>query len=206
MYDVVVWEGMSPPVMDGRVGEEAMSESEMVRADLSLVIERCLAGDPIAWEVMFDRFQPHLVAYIRYLMQGEGGAEQAEEIAAAVWCSLCGDDYLRLQRYDAEAGSFLRYLGLLARHEIGRWRRSARNRQARENRAARKESTLDETERGLVLQEFLETLTPREREFCVGYLLSELDPTSLRELTTVNGWKLRSRVLKKFRTYWSKNR
>lgn len=173
--------------------------------ELEDLISRCLGGDDDAWCAIFDRYHPHLVPYVRYLLQGAGGLEQAEEIAAAVWSSLLTDDYQRLRRYDPKAGNFLRYLGLLARGEIWRWRRSVRSRQARENRAARRESTTEQCERGIVIQEFLETLTPREREFCLAYLLNEVDPGLRCEFTSANGWQLRCRVLKKFRMYWSRN-
>jgi len=129
----------------------------------------------------------------------------AEEIAAAVWCSLCADSFMRLRRFDPAMGGFLRYLGLLARGEIWRRKRADRSRALRESRAARKESTVPECERALIIQEFLDTLTPREREFCLAYLLNEFDPSSCRNFSAANGWQLRSRVFKKFRTYYSRN-
>ena len=43
-------------------------------------------------------------------LRGEGAMEQAEEIAAAVWSSLCGEAYTRLRQYDLRAGRLLTYL------------------------------------------------------------------------------------------------
>lgn len=178
-----------------------MRYSEPMEPELDRLIARCLKGDGAAWDRMFEHYQPHLLAHVLYLLRGEGGVELAEEMAAAVWCSLCSDSFMRLRRYDPALGGFLRYLGLLARGEIWRRKRADRSRASRESHAARKESTVPECERGLVIQEFLDTLTPCEREFCIAYLLNEFEPSSRRNLSAANGWKLRSRVFKKFRTY-----
>lgn len=182
-----------------------MRHSDQAEPDLDRLIARCLQGEEAAWDVMFERYQPHLLSYVLYLLRGEGGVEQAEEIAAAVWCSLCSDSFVRLRKFDPAVGGLLRYLGLLARGEIWRRKRADRSRITREGRVARKESTVPDCERGLVIQEFLDTLTPREREFCLVYLLNELEPSSRRKFTAANGWQLRSRVFKKFRMYYSRN-
>lgn len=182
-----------------------MRHAEPIDPELELLLAQCLNGDGSAWDLMFERYHPHLLSYILYLLRGEGGLELAEEIAAAVWCSLCSDSFIRLRRFDPAIGGFLRYLGLLARGEIWRRKRADRSRTTRESRAARKESTVPECERGLVIQEFLDTLTPREREFCLCYLLNEFEPSSRRNFTAANGWQLRCRVFKKFRTYYGKN-
>ena len=66
--------------------------------------------------------------------------------------------------------------------------------------AARKEAISDEIGRSLVIQEFLATLTRREREFCLSDLLKQSKLTVRSEVSLTNRWQLRSR-LKKFRTY-----
>ena len=166
------------------------------------LVARCLRGEDTAWETMFHLYHPQLVSIIKAMMHGESGMEQAEEIAAAVWSSLCGEAYTRLRQYDPQAGRLLGYLASMARREIRRGRRSERNRYSRECRAARREATSDETGRGLVIQEFLATLTRREREFCLSDLLQQSKPTVRSGVSSANGWQLRSRVLKKFRTYF----
>jgi len=173
----------------------ALSEEERL-------VARCLRGEDTAWETMFHLYHPQLVSIIQALMQGEGATEQAEEIAAAVWSSLCSEAYTRLRQYDPRAGRLLGYLASMARREIQRGRRSQRNRHFRECMAARKEATSDEIGRGLIIQEFLATLTRREREFCVSDLLKQSKPTVPSAVSLVNGWQLRSRILKKFRTYF----
>ena len=166
------------------------------------LVARCLQGEDAAWEMMFHLYHPQLLSIIMALMHGEGATEQAEEIAAAVWSSLCSEAYTRLRQYDPRAGRLLGYLASMARREVQRGRRLQRTRHFRECIAARKESTSDEIGRGLILQEFLDTLTRREREFCQSDLLKQPRPPVRPVVSLANGWQLRSRVLKKFLTYF----
>jgi hypothetical protein len=154
---------------------------------------------------MFHRHNPSLVLVIKSMIQGERGEEQAEEIAALVWSSLCTEGYPYLRRYNPRAGRLLGYLAYLARREIWRSRRAARSRHSRECMAARQESTWDEVGRGLVMQEFLATLTRREREFCVSDLLMQSKNACQKGVSPTNRWQLRCRVLKKFQTFFLQN-
>jgi ECF sigma factor len=179
-----------------------MNRPSLPLSEEERLVARCLRGDDTAWDTMFRCYHPRLVSIIKGLMHGEGAMEQAEEIAAVVWSSLCSEAYTRLRQYDPRAGRLLGYLASMARREIQRGRRSKRSRQSRECIAARKEATSDQIERGLIMQEFLTTLTRREREFCLSDLLKQSKPTVRSEVSLANGWQLRSRVLKKFRTYF----
>jgi hypothetical protein len=181
--------------------EGCMHLSSHPRSEEERLVARCLRGEDTAWETMFHVYHPQLVSIIKALMRGEGAVEQAEEIAAVVWSSLCSEADSRLRQYDARAGRLLVYLASMARREIWTGRRSERNRHLRECMAARKEATWDDTGRGLVIQEFLATLTPREREFFESDLLKQSKVTFRSGASTANGWQLRSRVLKKFRRY-----
>jgi hypothetical protein len=163
------------------------------------LVERCLRGEATAWDAVFQVCHPRLVSYITMVAR-ERSREQAEEVAAAVWCSLCCGGATHLRRYDPQSGGLLRCLKRLARGEIWRRRRSERSRRVRECIAARQESTRDEVGRGLVLQEFLATLTRREREFCLTILLGVPELGGRPPVSVANEWKIRSRVLKKFRT------
>jgi|SRR5271157_2616479 len=64
---------------------------------------------------------------------------------------------------------------------------------------ARMEAVMDETGRGLDIQQFLVTPSRREQEFCVSDLLSQLKHTIQSGASAANGWQLRGRVLKRFR-------
>jgi len=179
-----------------------MNWSSLSRDEEERLVARCLRGEDAAWEMMFHLYHPQLLSIIRALMHGEGAMEQAEEIAAAVWSSLCSEAFTRLRQYDPRAGRLLGYLASMAQSEIRRGRRSKRSRYSRECMAARKEATSDEIGRGLVIQEFLATLTRREREFCMSDLLKQSKLTVRSAVSLANGWQLRSRILKKFRTYF----
>ncbi len=179
-----------------------MQLSSLSRDEEERLVARCLRGEDAAWELMFHLYHPQLLSIIRALMRGEGAMEQAEEIAAAVWSSLCSEAFTRLRQYDPRVGRLLGYLASMAQSEIRRGRRSKRSRYSRECMAARKEATSDEIGRGLVIQEFLATLTRREREFCMSDLMKQSKLTVRSEVSLANGWQLRSRILKKFRTYF----
>jgi hypothetical protein len=179
-----------------------MYQSSHFPDDEERLVARCLCGEVAAWETLFEVYHPKLVSIIEVLTRGEKGAEQAEDIAAAVWSSLCTEAGTRLRRYDPQTGKLLSYLAAMARREIWRQRRSKRSRYTRECSVARKEATSEEVDRGIAFTEFLATLTGREREFCMSELLSQKESTLRRPLSSTNGWKLRSRVLKKFRVYF----
>jgi DNA-directed RNA polymerase specialized sigma24 family protein len=166
------------------------------------LIAQCLQGEGTAWETLFHLYHPRLLNIIKALMRNEGGMERAEEIAAMVWGSLCAEEYIRLRRYTPGSGRLLGYLASMARRQIGRMRRTETNRHSRECRVARKEGAWDEIGHGVAMQEFLATLTCREREFCVSDLLNQTRSASRSSVSRANTWQLRSRVLKKFRRFF----
>lgn len=183
----------------------SMCQSNHCSYDEVRLVALCLRGDDTSWETMFDLYHPKLVSIIKALMRGENGTDQAEEIAAAVWSSLCNKAFARLRRYDPETGRLLNFLAAQARREIWRNRRSQRCRHLRERSVARKEAAWEQIDRRIDFSEFLTTLTGRELEFCLSELLSSPDHTVQPRLSVANGWKLRSRVLKKFRNYYLEN-
>lgn len=189
--------GDSP--LDGSINPLASMHEEEAR-----LLEGCLRGENEAWKAVFKHYHPKLVAYISVVSQSRSG-EHAEEVAAAVWCALWCGESMHFRRYKPQFGGLLNYFKSLARVEIWRRRRSERSRRFREYKVARNESTRDEVGRGLVLQEFLATLTPREREFCLSILMSVSESGGRPDLSTCNEWKLRSRVMKKFRMYMLQN-
>ena len=99
-----------------------MNWPSLSRDEDERLVARCLQGEDAAWEMMFHLYHPQLLSIIRALMRGEGAMEQAEEIAAAVWSSLCSEAFTRLRQYDPRAGRLLGYLASMARSEIRRGR------------------------------------------------------------------------------------
>jgi hypothetical protein len=79
------------------------------------LVARCLRGEDTAWEVMFRLYHPRLVSIIKAEMNWQCSTDQAEEIAASIWCSLCSETYSRLRRYDPQIGGLLTYLRALSR-------------------------------------------------------------------------------------------
>jgi hypothetical protein len=76
------------------------------------------------------------------------------------------------------------------------------SRHSRECRVARKEGGWDEIGQGVAVEEFLATLTCREREFCLSELLNQMRPESRSFVSRSNNRQLRCRVLKKFRRFF----
>src|SRR5271157_5759933 len=92
------------------------------------LVARCLRGEDTAWEMMFHHYHPRLVSIIKAEMNWQCSTDQAEEIAASIWCSLCSEAYSRLRRYDPQVGRLLTYLRALARREIWKRTREEKNR------------------------------------------------------------------------------
>jgi hypothetical protein len=91
----------------------------------------------------------------------------------------------------------LDFSAALADKEIWRRRHSERNRYSREYSLARKETTWDEFDRGLAVQDLLAALSGRERGFCLTELLRQTKPAAASPVSAANVWQPRNRVLKK---------
>ena len=167
------------------------------------ILERCLHGEEDAWESLFLLYQPRLLAIIKPLLGHRADRNDlAEEIASAVWYSLVVGENARIRRFDPSRGTrLLTYLVALARREIWKSYLRERNRHSRETRAARLEATGDDSYWELLLQEFLATLTLREREFCEAYLLAECADSARPVVSVCNEWQLRSRVRRKLLSF-----
>lgn len=170
------------------------------------MVASCIQFDECAWELMFRVYHPRLVRSIESMLFGDDRRQQAEEVAATVWELLCHREISPLQRFDPSAGRLISFLVGLARREIWKARRSALSRHTRECKAARREWTIDENFRGIAMQEFLATLTRREHEYCVTYLLRPADPAYAPALSRNYKSQLRGRVLKKFRLYFEQSK
>src|SRR5437899_691305 len=70
------------------------------------LVERCLAGDPGAWEELVGRFQPLLKRHLSAVASKRGiplRPEDADDLVSKVWESLLQDDKRLLRRYQAGA-------------------------------------------------------------------------------------------------------
>src|SRR4051812_24341067 len=89
--------------------DQRRSEGDMPRlisedSDEEALVARCLQGDESAWADLFSIYHLPLLLVVSSLLKGDTRAEQAEEVTARVWCSLCSDAYARLRRYDSRKG------------------------------------------------------------------------------------------------------
>ena len=162
------------------------------------LIERCLLGDQEAWNTLFQRYQKRLVTVVRSWLRLQVRDEDlAEEIVSRVWLALLRHDRKLLERFDPGRGfQLLTYLVGLARNEVLRHNRSERRRIRREFVASSSRQQTEEPNWELMqgrIEEFLATLTPREREYCENHLLSNCTP----EISSTNLWQLHHRVRKK---------
>ena len=192
---------MARRVVLDRTLKETMHRPSFSPYEEEGLVTRCLLGEDTAWEVMFHLYHPRLVSIIKAEMNWQCSTDQAEEIAASIWCSLCSNAYSRLRRFDPQIGGLLTYLRALVRREIWKKTREEKNRRSRERRSARSEAATDDIECAIVVEEFLDILTCREREFCKSYLMKQSRHSGQSAVSSTNCWKLRSRVLKKFLTF-----
>lgn len=191
---------------NGRAGETACPEGAPPQADLQplddqTLVDRCRAGDDAAWVEVHARCHSHLVRQIRYTL-GDRARDQnlVDEIAARVWFGLVTDDGYLLERFEPGRGSGLsKYIAAIARFEVLRHQRGEFRRRQREQETqfARRAIHDDRhfAEITIDVQEFLPTLTPREKEFFYRVLLGN-DGESMK-ISATNAWQLRHRIRRK---------
>lgn len=173
------------------------------RADRYL-IDCCRAGDVTAWEKLYHQCHgPLLLAIKIFLGRYSAGDDLAEEIAARVWLNVVDDNGALLDRFDCGRGCRLTtFLAALAKRDVLRYLRGERRRHARENASRplapshRAVPPPPEADFSVALDEFLDTLSLREREFCERYLLAN-SPDEVAEFSASNRWQLRHRVRRK---------
>jgi DNA-directed RNA polymerase specialized sigma24 family protein len=179
----------------------------LLKRDRDLV-RRCLKGDVAAWQEMFDRCQPHLLASIGSLLKPYGlNTNLAEEIASRVWFSLVGANGSLLDRFDAHRGCQLTtFISALARHELLMYWRTEKRQRKREQAAMIRRPSVHPNDADcfqIVWDEFVATLTQRERSFLEDVLLVPSATPETENLSQTNFWQLRSRVTAKLKLYSS---
>jgi len=172
-------------------------------------VDRCLAGDVLAWEDLYGKCQPPLLLAIRVFL-GRNASKQdlVEDIAAKVWFTVIDGQSKLLDRFDSDRGCRLTtFLAGVAKNEVSRHFRAERRRQSREALASRARygssnggSTGSLAATDIALTEFLSTLTPREREYCESYLLGSVDVAQVN-YSPANRWQLQHRVRRKLWTF-----
>ncbi len=165
------------------------------------LLTRCLSGCEAAWEEFYQARTPELVRHVRHFLSSDRcDAETVEEIVARVWHTLLRDDARILRRYDPERYTGLgRYLAGVSRHVVRRYLRAERLRRSHESVGGRRadvDFTPSGLEFGTMLNEFAETLNPREVHFLEEYLLSSPNGDD-DDLSPAAVWQRRHRLRRK---------
>lgn len=188
---------------ESQLRTKTFEKNSTPKSDRQLV-DRCLAGDVQAWEQLYLQCHPVLMASIRLLLGLKiSDINLVEELAARVWFSLTTNDAERLARFNQDRGCRITtYLALLARDEAKRYFRSERRRKEREKHSSRftanpqyahAPATLSDS----MLNDFCDTLTPRESQYYKECLLAPGDQKSKNDFTSANSWQLRHRIHQK---------
>jgi DNA-directed RNA polymerase specialized sigma24 family protein len=190
------------------------SDRDGAIADLHLV-DRCLNGEVAAWEELYAQCHEPLCAAIRAkLRHGITDPNLVDELAARVWYAVVKNDGELLSRYDPERGGrVITFLRAIARDEIARHFRSEHRRIEREVASLRERSHNPLKEVGVPItasfNEFLQTLTPHEQNFCESYLMSEAGESEAAlkssPYSPANIWQLTHRIYKKMRAFLGKS-
>jgi DNA-directed RNA polymerase specialized sigma24 family protein len=167
-------------------------------AEDRLVVDRCVAGEAGAWDELYQRQHDGLCESIKSMFGARrGDPEVIEEIAARVWFRIVTHDAALLDRFDPGRGCRLStFLAAVAKREVAEFVRSERRRRRREYVACRPEMQAGELWEPWPTADwpgFVESLTPRERQFLVEDLLSPGD-LSAQRMTAVNRWQLSRRI------------
>jgi DNA-directed RNA polymerase specialized sigma24 family protein len=189
------------------------SDHDGAIADLHLV-DRCLNGEVAAWEELYAQCHEPLCAAIRSkLRQGITDPNLVDELAARVWYAVVKNDGELLARYDPERGGrVITFLRAIARDEIARHFRSEHRRMEREVASLRERSRNPLKEVGVPIaasfNEFVQTLTPHEQNFCESYLMSETGESEIAlkssPYSSANIWQLTHRIYKKMQAFLGK--
>jgi DNA-directed RNA polymerase specialized sigma24 family protein len=149
-------------------GHAASQSPDGPAADRRLV-DRCLSGEREAWRELFGQQHHHLLASIRRMFgPAANDVNQVEEIAARVWFALFAEQGRLLDQFDVRQSCRLStYLSALARTTAIEMFRSDKRRRRREAAVSRLEGQACEPVQYACLWrgEFLDFLTPREREY-----------------------------------------
>jgi hypothetical protein len=196
----------STTTVDRAIGAQVDGTSQgidAVQQDRQLV-DACLAGQPRAWDELYQRYSNGLLFSIR-LMLGpyDWDPNLFDEIAARVWYALVANNFQLLNRFDVNRGCRLStFLARIAKSEASAFFRGERRRRRRERVASRPEADkFQYTQQQFLAQmrEFQQTLTCREKEFVTGFLLAHENGEQF--FTEANRWQLSHRVREKLRDY-----
>lgn len=195
----------SPPKDDGSGDSELeRADPKALQADYRLA-QRCVDGEVAAWEELYRRYHDRLLGSILALLASRSeDMNLVDEIAARVWYALVDNDGELLSRYDPARGACLiTFMRALAKDLVRRHFRSERRRLAREAIACDTKPTYHEAaldHSSTSLDEFRDTLSVNDREFCDEYLLDNPPGNGHADqdgLSPPNIWQKTRRIYKR---------
>jgi hypothetical protein len=176
----------------------------LLEADYRLA-RQCVAGHVQAWQTLHQQCHDSLVKSVRMMLRTRTSDENlVEEITARVWYALVANDGELLLRYDPTRGArlvtFLRAIArdIMCRHFRSERRREARECQASLDRPRHYAAQLDQVDASL--NEFLDTLSPGEQQFCDDFLLNPPEPggASRDDMSRASFWQKSHRIYSRF--------
>jgi hypothetical protein len=170
--------------------------------DDAQLVKRCVAGEVVAWEEIYQLCHEPLLVSVRILLGRHANDRNlVDEIPARVWYAVVKKDGDLLSRFDPTRGArLITFLRTLAKDEISRYFRAEFRRRERLLAVLRERRQPRLEELGAPddsLDEFLGTLTPHERAFCSDYLLSNPAEEDGQRKSLANIWQLSRRVYRK---------
>ena len=181
-----------------------------IRAD-RLLVDRCLAGEPAAWEELYGLYHAPLCTSIKLLLDPHSRDPNViDEIAARVWYVLVEDDGRFLGRFDPRRRVRLStYFRGLARIHTLLYFRDEHCHRAQVTEAGRRRRhniPVSELPDDVMLSDFADTLTADDRRFLEKHLLSsdgECADADDRERTDAGIWQRRRRLMAKLRAFFA---
>jgi DNA-directed RNA polymerase specialized sigma24 family protein len=171
--------------------------------------ERCLAGEVAAWEDLYAQCHAPLIALIKGMLRA-ADTNLVDEIAARVWYALVANDGALLTRFDPSRGNrLITFMRAIARDEAKRYFRSEIRRRERETIATRERSIAskpDGPSPHVLVEEFLTTLSPGDRSFCLQHVLAAPQQDGSSSTPPPAGWQQTNRLYKKLLSFLERGR
>ena len=164
------------------------------------LVKRCLAGEVAAWEELYTQCHGPLLALTKGMLR-TADAELIDEIAARVWYALVANDGALLTRFDPSRGNrLITFMRAIARDEANRYFRTEVRLKERETIATREKptATIPPGPASHLMEEFLTTLSPEDRTFCLQHVLATPTQDTAALTSRPAGWQHTHRLYRKF--------
>ena len=156
----------------------------------AVIAVRCQLGDPAAWEVLVERWQPRLWGFIARMVADE---QTAEDVLQTVWLEVVRS-LVRLN--DPERLAAWLY-GIARRRIADRYRAAYRRPPTEEfNNVAMLDESIEQSDRTEWLALSMERLHPTDREAVLLHYYQELPIDEVAEICGVPPGTIKSRLFR----------